>query len=441
MGAILAAALCAAVAQAAPLALDTAALTNAWEEAGISAYKCRIAFRNFGKDIADANAEAAAKRTQLDTTARLHLKSRMEKAQAEGDLDRVLVFKSALESARGGAITGEDEAIMKLRESYDRQLALADKALLDAGFDAARAFAASLDEQKKEATKKGDLDDAQKIAAFQRKVGEWAKAVRGQATPVEVQRPPATPRPQPQPRPHRAGERKVIRIGSQEVALRWCPPGSFDMGAPNDKGNDDDEHPQHLVTLSKGFWLGETEVNQGLWKEIMEENPSINKAGDKYPVENVAWNDCQKFFRKLNAHPDVATSRLSFALPTEAQWEYACRAGTTSHNDDVGWYRSNSGDRTHSCGEKKPNDWALHDMLGNVWEWCQDWYGPDYYAKSPANDPMGPASGDHRVLRGCSFRDLGHGCPSTNRTRVKPDNRGRNIGFRLLALQDGQFEK
>ena len=482
LGAVLVAALCAA-AQAAPLALDTAALTNVWEEAGISAYKCRIAFRNFGKDVADANAEAAAKRTQVDTTARIYLKSQMEKAQAEGDLDRVLVFKGALESARGGAITGDDEAVVKLRESYDRQLALTDKTLLDAGLAAARAFAASLDEQKREATKKGDLDDAQKIAAFQKKVGEWAKAVQGQATPVEVQRPSSTPRPQPR---QQSQQRQTVRevkpvepkatfgdLNSQKAS--YCVidlsaganalsyPVTYLAEPPSHGFNVDEYKTTKLVlkrieagsykmggsvnvTLTKHFFIGIFEVTQKQYELVTGGNPS-SFSGDKKPVEKVSYDairgsssgagwpsssavDASSFLGKLRAR-----TGLDFDLPTEAQWEYACRAGTTtiysygdSANENYMWYTDNSSSQTHDVGTRQPNPWGLYDMHGNVWEWCLDWYARSL---SGGTDPKGPYSGSTRVKRGGGWSNSVSYCVSSIRASKYPSIEDRNYGFRL----------
>ncbi len=193
------------------------------------------------------------------------------------------------------------------------------------------------------------------------------------------------------------------------------------------------------MALSKGFWLGETEVTQELWKEVMGGNPSKNQGGGNYPVENVSWNDCQKFIEKLNARTDVAPAGLRFALPTEAQWEYACRAGTmgdyggTGSLDVMGWY---SGNWTHPVGEKGPNAWKLRDMHENVLEWCADWYDEGYYARSPATDPPGPSSGGCRVLRGGSYWDLPGFCRSASRGGGYPGTRRGNYGVRLLAFQD-----
>ena len=196
--------LCATM-EATSLVLDVSLLTNAWNEARISSYQCRSAFRDFGKAIADANAEAVTRRAKLDTTARVYLKQQMEKAQAEGDLDKVLVFKIALESARAGEISGDDEAIVKLRESYEKQLVLADKALLAAGLTAARALTGTLEWQKTETTKNGGITDAQKIVAFQKKVEGWAKSMQTKAAETvtaqaAVAQPTSASRPQQQPR-------------------------------------------------------------------------------------------------------------------------------------------------------------------------------------------------------------------------------------------------
>ena len=156
-----------------------------------------------------------------------------------------------------------------------------------------------------------------------------------------------------------AGERKVVTVNGVEFAFRWCPAGTFTMGAPTSEEGLYNE-TQHEVTLTKGFWMLETEVTQKQWKAVMGTNPSFFK-GDDLPVESVSWNDCQEFCEKTGLQ-----------LPTEAQWEYACRAGTTDayagNLDEMAWYYSNSGNKTHPVGTKKPNAWGLYDMHGNVWE-------------------------------------------------------------------------
>ena len=219
------------------------------------------------------------------------------------------------------------------------------------------------------------------------------------------------------------------------------------MGSTN---GEYDEKPQHRVMLSQGFWMGETPVTQGLWQEIMGNNPSYflegkflglfgGKISPDRPVDSVSWYDCQKFVAKLNARSDIQRLGLKFSLPTEAQWEYACRAGTTGDYggtgkiDDMGWYDGNSGNTTHPVGRKEPNEWGLYDMHGNVWEWCADWYDSGYYAKSPASNPTGPAFGDFRVDRGGSFYGAADDCAAGRRDGSNPGYSSRALGLRLAA--------
>jgi formylglycine-generating enzyme required for sulfatase activity len=181
----------------------------------------------------------------------------------------------------------------------------------------------------------------------------------------------------------------------------WIDPGSFRMGS-DDK--DADEKPAHTVTLSKGFYLQTTEVTQRQWEAVMGTNPSHFKGPDR-PVEMVSWRDAQEFLKKLNAKEKDSRYRL----PSEAEWEYACRAGgqepdEAANLDEVAWWLMNSNRETHPVGQKKPNAWGLFDMRGNVWEWVEDWYGWDTYAKSRQLDPAGPGSGFFWVLRGGSWR-------------------------------------
>lgn len=181
--------------------------------------------------------------------------------------------------------------------------------------------------------------------------------------------------------------------------------GTFRMGATSEQGSDawDVEKPVHSVTLS-GFYIGKTEVTQVLWKAVMGSNPSYFK-GDDLPVENVSWNDCQEFIRKLNA-----LTGQHFRLPTEAEWEFACRGGNNSRGykysgsnnlSSVAWYDGNSGKKTHSVATKSPNELDIYDMSGNVWEWCSDWFGN--YSSGAQPNPTGPLSGSGRVRRGGSW--------------------------------------
>jgi len=179
-------------------------------------------------------------------------------------------------------------------------------------------------------------------------------------------------------------------------------PGAFKMGS-------EEEGPIHEVTLSKAYYLQTTEVTQAQWQAVMGTNPSASRGPD-LPVEMVSWNDAHEFLRKLNAKEKDTRYRL----PTEAQWEYACRAGGQEPDeapnlDEVAWWGKNSGHHSHPVGQKNPNAWGLFDMRGNLWEWVQDWYGP--YSAKPQVDPQGPPSGDGRVVLrggGCERTDAAY---------------------------------
>jgi formylglycine-generating enzyme required for sulfatase activity len=238
----------------------------------------------------------------------------------------------------------------------------------------------------------------------------------------------------------RAGERTTVRAGGREVALRWCPAGTFTMGSPAGLFREEfmrhDDETQHRVTLTLGFWMAETEVTQGLWKGVMGDNPAHFKYGDEYPVESVTWRWCQTFVQALNDR--WPQDGMRWALPTEAQWEYACRAGSTGPYagsgklDEMGWYENNSGRQTHPVGQKKPNAWGLHDMHGNVWEWCADWYGA--YPSGSVTDPTGPSQGSGRVQRGGSWLMFAHSCRSADRYYDYPDWDSYGSGLRVALL-------
>ena len=197
-----------------------------------------------------------------------------------------------------------------------------------------------------------------------------------------------------------------------------------------------DEKPAHPVTLTKPFYLGKFEVTQEQYQQVTGQNPS-NFKGQDNPVEQVSWDDAQEFCKRLSAK-----MQRTVRLPTEAEWEYSCRGGTrtTYYSGDtekdlkrVAWYDANAKNTTHPVGEKEQNVFGLYDMHGNVWEWCQDGYGDDYYSKSSTEDPQGPAIGAVRVLRGGSwFIDPG-GCRSAFRSGTDPDDRYDVIGFRVAV--------
>jgi len=225
--------------------------------------------------------------------------------------------------------------------------------------------------------------------------------------------------------------------------LDLCPVkgGDFIMGYDNSEY--DDEKPAHSVHVA-GFYMGKFQVTQRLWESVTGDNPSKFK-GERRPVETVSWGDAQTFLDKLNARTDVQAfirqldpPGTEFRLPTEAEWEFAARAGTSykySGGDDlnaVAWYGENSGDSTYLVGQKKANALGLYDMSGNVWEWCADWYDRKYYACSPQENPTGPDSGARRVLRGGSRVSHPVCCRSVIRINYEPELRLDTIGFRLV---------
>ena len=218
--------------------------------------------------------------------------------------------------------------------------------------------------------------------------------------------------------------------------------GTFTMGGTSEQGSDvyDNELPTHNVTLSS-FHLGKYEVTQALWQAVMGSNPSYFSGNDQ-PVERVSWNDCQEFITQLNQLCSSQLNGKQFTLPTEAQWEYAARGGNQSMHykysgsnsiDDVAWYTSNSGSKTHQVGTKSPNELGIYDMSGNVWEWCQDWYGS--YSSGSQTNPTGPSSGSGRVNRGGSWNFNAKYCRVSHRYNSNPVNRSRDLGFRLALVQ------
>jgi len=284
-------------------------------------------------------------------------------------------------------------------------------------------------------------------------------------------------------------------ISSIGLKLVRIEPGSFLMGSNKQQIDQflrlfpdeffDAEQPQHPVKITRPFFLGTHPVTQGQYKAIMGSNPSRFKGSDDLPVESVSWLDAVSFcnkmsekdkrtpFYRINGTIDVQVSQFialhkdvadvggnGYRLPSEAEWEYACRAGSATlfpFGDDAGklgehaWYSSNSQSKTHQVGQKSPNAWGLYDLLGNVWEWCADWYDYKYYASSPAADPPGPSrawdrvirggswdasAGPDRVIRGGSWGGSAGRCRPAHRGRNVPEYRDSGLGFRVAAVQE-----
>ena len=227
---------------------------------------------------------------------------------------------------------------------------------------------------------------------------------------------------------------QTFRVKGVEFKMIKVEGGTFSMGATSEQEYDalSCEKPVHSVTLSD-YYIGETEVTQELWEAVMGSNTSYFEGDNQRPVENVSWNDCQKFIKKLNR-----LTGKEFRLPTEAEWEYAARGGKYSrgykysgsnNSDEVAWYDSNSGSKTHPVKTKKDNELGLYDMSGNVWEWCNDWWG--CYQSNSQTNPTGPSEGESRVLRGGGWCYFDMGVRVSRRDYLTPGYRHIIIGLRL----------
>ncbi|MCI0461766.1 MAG: formylglycine-generating enzyme family protein [Gemmataceae bacterium] len=259
------------------------------------------------------------------------------------------------------------------------------------------------------------------------------------------------------------GDDKAI-TNSIGMKLALIPAGKFVMGSPPGEEERDPEELPHEVVIRKPFYLGVHEVTQAQLQEVTGKNPSFfharNNGGPDHPADQVPWNDAVAFCQKLSALPAEKKAGRVYRLPTEAEWEYACRAGTTTPfhfgkslssaqanfngMHPYGGARGPYLERTAKAGSYAPNAWGLYDMHGNVWEWCQDWYDPAYYKRSPREDPQGPDKGVvptgfrnqfFRVVRGGCWLEEGRGCRSAYRFRLMPDERYRWVGFRVVCVK------
>ena len=222
------------------------------------------------------------------------------------------------------------------------------------------------------------------------------------------------------------------------LQLIWVQPGEFTMGSPShDPQRNKAEGPQTEVKISRGFWLGRTEVTQAQYQKITGENPShFQEAGENHPVEHVSWTDAMDFCKKLNDRERTAgrlPSGYQYTLPTEAQWEYAYRAGTTTEYPDdpaaMAWHDGNSNGATHPVATRRPNPWGFYDMAGNILEWTYDWYDP--YPGGSVTDPKGPKRGYYRTARGGSWRKELRVTRSAARSGGSEARVDYTIGFRL----------
>ena len=243
---------------------------------------------------------------------------------------------------------------------------------------------------------------------------------------------------------------KIVVVNDISFKMIYIEAGTFIMGATDEQiGAFDDESPAHQVTLTKDYYMGETEVTQALWYAVMGQKPTADVSawsstyglGDNYPAYYISWNDCQEFISKLNQ-----LSGLTFRLPTEAEWEYAARGGNKATTQTlysgsntigyVAWYTSNCSSSTQEVAGKAANVLGLYDMGGNVWEWCNDWYGSSYYSSNPRTDPTGPTSGSYRVLRGGSWDYNATRCRVAYRNYSSVATRYSRGGMRLALTAE-----
>jgi formylglycine-generating enzyme required for sulfatase activity len=260
------------------------------------------------------------------------------------------------------------------------------------------------------------------------------------ATPTATTTPTLTSTPSATQTPSVPREVKVVR-NKMGMELVYVLAGSFMMGSDMH----DNEKPVHRVTIGKDFYMGRYEVTQEQWRKVkgttvqqqgnkVSTSEILSGEGDNYPMYYVSWDEAQEFIKKLNAQNDGYTYRL----PSEAEWEYACRSGTTGdyagNLDSMAWYYDNSDGKSHPVGQKQANAWGLYDMHGNVLEWCQDWYQDSYNGAPTDGSAWVSGGGQKRLLRGGSWYNHAIGLRSAERVRTPPDNRSNIIGFRLVAV-------
>lgn len=347
-----------------------------------------------------------------------------DQAAAQAALDRILALQAAHDLALPAAFWFQSAQVAYQAGRYADAEEAATRYLTTVGREGVH-YRVALELLDRAAAERHRVEAEQQRQAEERQRAAEAAARRRQAAEAERRRLAQLPR--------------EIQ-NSLGMAFVLVAAGTFEMGSPaTESGRDADEGPVHAVTLSRPFYLGKYEVTQGQWEAVMGTTPSrFPRCGRTCPVEMVSWDDAQAFIAALNRQEGVPVYRL----PTEAEWEYAARAGTqTAYHfghtarelERYAWYGDNGLFRagTHPVGQKQPNGWGLYDMHGNVWEWVADWYGKHTYSSRPAMDPRGPRTGTQRVFRGGDWAISARHCRAASRGGAAPDNYGAGIGFRL----------
>ncbi|MDO5308732.1 MAG: SUMF1/EgtB/PvdO family nonheme iron enzyme [Planctomycetia bacterium] len=447
------------------------------------AYKSAVqAYREQDYDQAERYNRIALSYTPNDETL-LNLKDRIAKGRAKAQKEAEENDKALVDKRR----EAEEECYLartKLsREDYQGARELVETAVVN--FPEDEKYAALLDEivtRQEEAVQSeyqqaliafesGDLTGAEERLAraltispedqdslsLKKRIAK-ARGVEEPSAPEQESEPKPTVRQRP-PRQRgasysgNAGDLMIKTIAGVDVKFRWCPPGEFLMGSPQEEEERSPNETLHRVVLTRGFWLAETETTQALWNAVMGGNASTIR-DPKFPVDSVSWYDCRKFIDIINSRSEFDEPGYIYALPTEAQWEYACRAGTQtpfSFGAEFDSAKANSnglipyGNKTKTrsvgrateVGSYPANRWGLVDMHGNVWEWTNDWYEYNYYqTKDAAKDPTGPSSGSNRVLRGGGWLNFAKNSRSANRYSSNPSYSGVRFGFRLALVDD-----
>jgi len=364
---------------------------------------------------------------ELDKKYVARLAREQEAAQQAGKLEEALAFEGEKKAILPDVPLQENPntplALRKMRATYSAEIAKLNLARVTDLKPLRDDYVKELQALMKSLTKGGRLNEAVTVKRFLEDF---------------IRRDPDPPSHPPAPNPQAGTVMSIKFPGGAVMKFCYCPPGSFKMGSPpSEKGRGQDED-QVNVRLSKGFWMAQTECTQAQWVALMGGNPSGFK-GDDLPVETVNWDDVHRFITKLN---DAKTLPAGWkvALPTEAQWEYACRAGTKtafSFGESLNAKQANFDNtlaKTSTVASYPANAWGLYDMHGNVWEWCEDFYGDKLVG---GTDPSGVPSGSGRVYRGGPWYDVGEYCRSAYRGRDAPDFRSNRLGFRLVAVPVG----